>query len=355
QPLMTEQLPPIYFYLPESDWSDINLSVNPDTYQEVYKSGKSTGTYNWIFQTYLRLKADGFPCEIAGKMPAEGIVVAWTTTVAHSLQPGSKLLLIVVCGDKSKHPYAPLHVVQNRQEILYPHVHIGDKYLVPGEKYFIPHWPHPGLIPRDRARGDRFENVAYLGRKENLVSELRQPSWQEQMNALGLRFQVVRSPALWNDYSELDAIVAVRSFNRKNDYYWKPASKLYNAWIAGVPAILGRESAYQTERKSELDYLEATSLDEVMLALKRLRDDKELRRAMIENGKLRAEELQPDQLVIQWRTFLTDIAIPAYERWCTASNSTRKVFLTRRDLAMQTKGVRIRLSNLVHNVKSSFR
>ncbi|MBD2744811.1 glycosyltransferase [Coleofasciculus sp. FACHB-1120] len=349
---MAEKLPPIYFYLPESDWSDINLSVTPDTYQEVYKSGKSTGTYNWIFQTYLRLKADGFPCEIARNMPAEGIVVAWTSSVRHELQPGPKLLLVIVCGDKAKHPYAQLHVVQNRQEMLYPHVHIGDKYLVPGEKYFIPHWPHPGLIPRDRARGDRFENVAYLGRKENLVVELRQPSWQEQMNALGLRFQVVRNPALWNDYSEIDATVAIRSLNPKNDYYWKPASKLYNAWMAGVPAILGRESAYQTERKSELDYLEATSIDEVVLALKRLRDDKELRRAIVENGKLRAEELQPDRLVTQWRTFLTDIAVPTYERWCTASNSTRKVFLMRRDLGTQTKRVRIRLSNLLHKIKT---
>ncbi len=350
---MAEQLPTIYFYLPESDWPDSNIPVNPETYQEVYKSGKCTGTYNWILQTYLRLKADGFPCEIAGKIPAEGIVVAWTSTVPPELRPGPKLILVVVCGDKGKHRYAQLHVVQNRQEMLYPHVHVGDKYLFPGEKYYIPHWPQPGLIPRDRARGDRFENVAYLGRKENLVVELRQPSWQEQMNALGLQFQVVRNPIQWNDYREIDAIVAVRSFNRKNDYYWKPASKLYNAWIAGVPAILGRcESGYRLERKSELDYLEAGSVDEVLLALKRLRDDKELRRAMVENGKLRAEELQPDQLVRQWRTFLTDIAIPAYERWCKASNSTRKVFLIRRDLAMQTKGIRIRLSNLLHKIRT---
>ncbi|MBD1840088.1 hypothetical protein H6F78_04435 [Coleofasciculus sp. FACHB-64] len=363
---MTEKLPPIYFYLPESEWSDINLSVAPDTYQEVYKSGKSTGTYNWIFQTYLRLKADGFPCEIAGKMPAEGIVVAWTSSLTHELKPGSKLLLVIVCGDKAKHPYAQLHVVQNRQEMLYPHVHVGDKYLVPGEKYFIPHWPHPGLIPRDRARGDRFENIAYLGREKNVASKLKQPSWHQQLNALCLRFQLVGTPVGWNDCSGVNAILAVHSFGRQNDYHWKPASKLYNSWYAGVPAILGCESAYQTERRSELNYIEVASLDEVIQALKRLRYDKKLRQAMVENGRRRAEELQPEKLVTQWRNFLTDVAVPAYERWCMASDLTRKIFLMRRDLAIKTKemqknlqqtrnslGIRTSIRSMVSSVRGT--
>ncbi|MBD1899645.1 DUF4806 domain-containing protein [Trichocoleus sp. DQ-A3] len=343
---MIDSLPPIYFYLPQSDWPTTNILESPEAYREAYSRCKSTGSYNWILQTYLRLKADGFPCELVGEMPIEGIVVAWTTTVPNNLQPGPKLLLIVVCGDKSKHRYAQLHVVQNLEEMLKPYRLLGDRYLLPGKKYYIPHWPQPGLIPRDPARGARFENIAYLGREENVVAELKQPSWHQQLNALGLRFQLVGTPVGWNDYSGVDAILAVRSFGRQNDFHWKPASKLYNSWYAGVPAILGCESAYQAERRNELDYIEVTSLDEVIQALKRLRDDKKLRQAMVENGRLRADELQPEKLVECWRTFLTDVAIPAYQRWCTSSNLTRKIFLTRRELAVQTTEMRKSLQQM---------
>jgi hypothetical protein len=63
----------------------------------------------------------------------------------------------------------------------------------------------------------------------------------------------------WHDYSDVDVVVAVRSFDH-ND----PPSKFHNAWHAGVPAVL-RESAYQANRKRDLDYLEVSSADDVML------------------------------------------------------------------------------------------
>ena len=31
-----------------------------------------------------------------------------------------------------------------------------------GLRRTMPHWPQPGLIPRDPARGDRLETIAYL-------------------------------------------------------------------------------------------------------------------------------------------------------------------------------------------------
>jgi hypothetical protein len=39
------------------------------------------------------------------------------------------------------------------------------------------------------------------------------------------------------------------------------AIKLYNCWHAGVPAVLGAESAFRANRRSDLDYLEVQSLD----------------------------------------------------------------------------------------------
>jgi hypothetical protein len=193
------------------------------------------------------------------------------------------------------------------------------------DNYYMPHWPQPGLIPRDPGRSDRFENVAFFGNEENLAPELKEQSWHEHLNALGLSWHVV-SPDKWNDYSDVDVILSVRDFNGQA-HPLKPPTKLYNAWHAGVSAILGCESAFRAERKSELDYLEVASLDEVILALKRLRDDKALYHAMVENGRVRAEATQPAKITARWRSFLTDIAVPAYEQWCAASDWNRRTFL----------------------------
>lgn len=334
---MTDKLPPIYFYIPQADWPAEGISENIELWpQELFRLGK----YSWTLQTYLRLKADGFLCELTGNCPTEGIVFAGRSAFPDNLQPSSRLLMIVHQGDKTRHPYAQIHIVQNPQ----------DKMLVRSvalwESYFMRHWPQPGLIPRNPARGDRFENVAFFGREENLAPELREPSWQDQLTALGLHWHRVIHPERWNDYSYVDALVAVRKFAHQSGYDWKPATKLYQAWHAGIPAILGCESAYRAERKSELDYLEVTSLDELMVALWRLRNDKELRHAMVENGRVRAEETQPTRLVTQWRTFFTQIAVPAYDRWCNGSNLTRKIFVTRRDLAIKTQGMRKNLQKV---------
>ena len=88
----------------------------------------------------------------------------------------------------------------------------------------------------------------------------------------------------WNDYSTTDVIVALRP-----PELWaarsKPAAKLQNAWAAGTPAVLSPESAYEELRRSELDYLEARSGAEVAEAVRTLRSNASLYRAMVLNGE----------------------------------------------------------------------
>ena len=124
----------------------------------------------------------------------------------------------------------------------------------------------------------------------------------------------------WHDFSKIDAIVAVRSFDRrqrylKHHYLNKPATKLYNAWLASIPALLGPEPAYRAEGKPGVNYLEATTLLGVLAALMRLRDDRTLRRALVEQGHLSAVAIRPCQITERWRQFLEQVAVPAYERW----------------------------------------
>jgi hypothetical protein len=90
----------------------------------------------------------------------------------------------------------------------------------------------------------------------------------------------------------------------------KPATKLYNAWLAGVPAILGPEQAYRELRRSDLDYLEVKNVPEALAAVDRLIREPALYAAMVENGKRRAEEFTIDAIRKRWVDLLYR-AIPA--------------------------------------------
>ena len=328
---MSDRLPPIYFYIPQDELPD-NIPETMDSYWQWL--GVKRGMYNWTLQTYLRLKENGFPCQLIGKLPESGIVVAHWDFLPENLKPEPKILLVCIQADRARHRYAQIHLVQNPQEEMLVR---SVKFW---ESHYIPYWPQPGLIPRNSQRGDLFQNAAYIGRELNLASELKDVSWFDKMKGIGLNWRVVDNRDRWHDYSDIDVIIAIRNFNHKKDYSWKPATKLYNAWHAGVPAILGRDSAFRAERKSELDYLEAASLEDVVTALIRLRDDQALRQAMVENSKMRAQETDPGNIVVQWQNFFQQKAIPAYERWCNSSSWTRQSFLQSRDLAIKTKDIR---------------
>lgn len=305
-------LPPISFYIPARY---LPAEIPADV--ESNWPGFGLGIHAWTLQTYLRLKADGFPCQLVTEMPSEGIVLAHRNTLhqyKYRFRPGKNLLLICIKADGDPYPYAQLHVVQNLQEML----------TVPNS-YYIPHWTQPGLIPRDRHRGDRFENIGFFGHQNNLAPELLDPTWERQLKELGLNWR----PAIncnhwsdyrgitvpWNDYSQIDAVVAVRSFGTENYYLYKPATKLYNCWLAGVPAILGWESAFRAEGWSDRDYLEVTSPSELIAALKRLKADRELRHRLVQNGCAQTHRIRTDAIASEWRKFLTTIAVPAWENW----------------------------------------
>jgi hypothetical protein len=320
--IMLANTPPIYFYFPYPKLGVSSLPDNANSYWQWQCSQQSispmqSGGCFWTLQTYLYLNDRGFPCQLVDTMPDEGIVVTHRDYLENSFQPSGKLLLVCLRADVDRHPYAQLHVVQN------PHQAIPQRPLELWESHFMPHWPQPSIIPRDPNRGDTFENVTFLGNEINLVPEFREKLWYDRLKDLGLKFQKKLHHHEWHDYSSTDVILAIRSMGTENDWRGKPASKLYSGWHAGVPVILGHESAFRSERKSNLDYLEATSLEQ-------LKADRSLRHEMVENGWLRAQETQPEQMVAKWQNFLTNIAIPAYQKWCFSPRWQQRLFLESR-------------------------
>ncbi|MEO1590378.1 MAG: hypothetical protein AAFU71_03685 [Cyanobacteria bacterium J06632_22] len=244
-------------------------------------------------------------------------------------QPNSRQLFICLRAEAPPHPDAQLQVVQNPVE-------------AGARQFYLPHWPQPGLLSRDPARGDRFESVAFLGHQNNLATELQSPAWADKLRELGLNWQPVVNNNTWNDYTPLDnrwhdyrgidAVVAVRSFARKTwarRYHNKPPTKLFNTWRAGVPALLGPESAFRAVRQSSLDYIEVTTLDELVEGLIRLRDNLNFRQKVVQQANHRAEDCSPEVITQQWIHFLESIAIPAYESWCRSNRLMQQFKRTR--------------------------
>jgi hypothetical protein len=94
----------------------------------------------------------------------------------------------------------------------------------------------------------------------------------------------------WPDFRTVDAVLAVRpaACPRRDS---KPATKLCNAWLAGVPALLSPEVAYRELRRSPLDYLEVAGPEEAKGAVDRLLAEPGLYQRMVANGRERAAEV----------------------------------------------------------------
>jgi|CXWL01.1.fsa_nt_gi hypothetical protein len=260
----------------------------------------------WTLQTYLRLRRAGLPVELTEAVPSRGVLVFHAKhkhLVQRQRRHSRHALLVALRGDRKPVLTADFEILQNGCQ--------SD-----GVRCFdVPHWPQPGLVARDPGRGDRLRVVAYKGFAENLDPAFRDGRWQTVLSALDLEWRCDAAPfdrngfrhypVDWSSFQEVDAVVAVRPADRQL-HAGKPASKLINAWLAGVPAILGPEQACRGLRRGELDYFEVSSVDEAGSALRRLRDEPGLLRAMVENGHARAAEFRCDRLVEVWSRLLLD-------------------------------------------------
>lgn len=258
------------------------------------ESGKIASAQCWIFQTWAFLQRGGFAAELVHEIPDEGIVVS----LARCLPPGFRtprgLFVADIVADGLPHPGAHVHLVQNA---LHARRLVGAVYM--------PHWPQPNIVPRDSRRGDTFERVAFFGDARNLAAELRDPLWQEQLRRETGANLEVRGADQWHDYHDIDAVLAIRDFHGGRQLH-KPSTKLYNAWLAGVPFVGGADSAYASDGHAEEDYLMARSPAEVLSRLCSLRNDPALRARLVEKGKGTVRDFTPEAITDRWRKLLAE-------------------------------------------------
>ena len=289
----------VTFFIPNSAQVELLKNADPDRDFHLY----STGVHVWVGQTYARLKRAGYPVVLTDKVPTSGILVIHADHIGEVLRRRSlfsNLTLVVARADRPAQIHADYEIVQNAFSAQNSNT------------FHVQHWPQPGLVKRDVARDSKVENIAFKGVIGEMAPAFASAEWEESLRSEGMEWRTdavacggndANYQVNWNDYSDVDVVVALRK-DTSHTHTKKPASKLINAWLAGVPAILGPEQAYRELRQNELDYIEASSPEEAHAAIVRLKNDPVLYKAMVQRAQERARQVTAENCVESWAHLL---------------------------------------------------
>ncbi len=263
------------------------------------------GEHYWIVLTWLRLREAAVDVVLDNRIPGDGPVLFYAGDKREAWRQyrrsRSRALLVAVRSDRHPVGFADVEVVQNAAS-------------ADGQRAFhVPHWPQPGLVPRDRWRGPRPRTLLYPGTPQNLHPGFRDPVWNDFLTARALElrchFQAGDAPPAYHDLHDIDLMLATRPSGAQLVRN-KPAWKLFNAWLAGIPALLGPESGYRELREGALDFIEVDDPASAMAAIDRLIDDPRLYEAMVENGRRRGEAFGNEATVARWRALIDEVLVP---------------------------------------------
>jgi hypothetical protein len=292
---------PIYFvHRLLEEWpelSDPNSKLTPD--QCAARMGR--GPNCWTIQTYMHLKSRGHDVHLRPDYVPNQINVLHYDDLALKHWP-HRAFIVCIQPDRARAAAADLRLVQNHLQLRGSNDH------------FVYLWPQPGLLPRDPTRGTTIRRVGYLGALRYLAQPFRTDEFHARLRKLDMEFVLRAQDDEHVSYSDLDAVLAVRAISAY-DLSIKPGGKLFNAWIAGCPALLGAEPAYQALRRSPLDYFEVNTPEEALAALQQLKNDPALYRQIVENGQRRAVDFSTELLCRQWEELFAGPVADGYSRW----------------------------------------
>ena len=309
---------PITFVHLDADlWTEVAQADPPPLPGDVH-ARFNTGEDAWVLITYLVLKHRGHDVRLSKHFVPEQLCIAhynhirWRSFAYQSF-------VVAIRADRG-----PVYISEHRI--------VQSPGLADGRRdHFVPYWPQPGLLPRDSGRADRVERIGFMGQERNLAEELRTPAFRERLAELGMELVIRGTRPEWHDYRDLDVLLAVRG-GKARWLLTKPPSKLVNAWLAGCPAILGPEPAFEALRRGELDYQSASTADEVIAALEGLKREPELFRKMIENGSARGRDYSIAQVARSWESVLRGVVGSDYQRWLDRPRRLRRGLLLARYL-----------------------
>lgn len=314
--------PITFVHLDAELWRDIAAADPPPLPGDIHHRFR-TGEDAWVLITYLVLKHRGHDVRLSGSFVPGALCIAHYNHIRWR-QFAYDSFVVAIRADRG-----PVHISEHRI--------VQSPGLADGRNdHFVPYWPQPGLLPRDAARADRVERIGFMGQTRNLAEELRSDGFRARLAELGMELVLRTQRPEWGDYRDIDVVLAVRG-GKARWLLTKPPSKLVNAWLAGCPAVLGSEPAFEALRHSELDYLRADDASSVLAALQRLRDEEGLYRRMVANGLVRAREYGIAEVARAWEAVLGGAIGSHYADWSSRPLRLRRTRLLLRYLPRAAK------------------
>lgn len=254
--------------------------------------------HSWVWPAYCRLRMCGLEVSFSYELEKKAVNLVHCENACKLFKASDfrNYFIVGIRADYRPFPYGQLEVVQNQ-------LHAGGRCI------YMPHLPQPGLIPRKAGR-TCVENIGFSGRPQNFVDADR---LSRHLKRMGFKY-VFKGEGEWHDMSEIDILLGIRSFSKKT-YDSKPATKLVNAWLAGIPFIGGFDSAYEQVGEPGKNYLKASTLEELLDAIGKLKHDPQLYKQMVDEGRAAARPYTADKITEYWKQFLTEQVAPAYRAW----------------------------------------
>jgi hypothetical protein len=283
----------------------------------------------WTLRTYLELK-DRFDCVLTDNIPERGITLFFRGSVQLTQKPVAGQFWICMVADSTWHPYSHVNLFQNRSAIKnYP------------QSWFIRHWQQLG-ITRSESANTVPRKIYYFGDVANLAPELKSDDWKVFLKENELDFFAPHF-SKWSDYTGVDLVLGIRSFQPGERHNNKPSSKLINAWQAGVVFIAGQDSAYTDERETNLDFISVATYDELKLRLVELKKNPELFQAYRKQSAICAERFPDAFFTNQWVDLLNKKIFPLYESVRKTSILAYYFFIAKRFLIYRYEALSQRL------------
>lgn len=172
----------------------------------------------------------------------------------------------------------------------------------------LPLLPQRGLIPRSEDRGARLETIVLKARAENVPAYAMDAGFIAELRSLGLELAIHTqkdTPNRWHDFSDVDAVLCTRAESvfdvGDTTYRRKPATKLINAWVAGVIPIIAGEASYLAELALEpKSAVQADGRDQIVAALSRLASSPAEREEVLAAGRRTRERFEVGRIVALW-------------------------------------------------------
>ena len=265
---------------------------------EVLRAFSENGDLCWTVQTFCRLREAGFGgIELSTEAAPGRINLSKAKTLSRrGWTPG--IFDVSIQADYPRVAWARFHLQQNRD-------------LLGHDAHVVPLWPQARIIPRDAGRSG-ISRIGFFGKIDgNLAGG--DETWRALLAERGLEFCAPQADR-WHDFSMIDVAIGIRSFDFRR-HSRKPANKLINAWMAGVPFIGGHDSAFVQIGKPGENYLQAATPGEVIEQIGRLQADPRLYDQLVRAGAAEAEAFTVPGIADHWVGILEGPISARYLEW----------------------------------------